>query len=146
MLGDPRQSILKDIELFTTSTLALKHFVSDVAVHYQTFNYPDANCMYLILVSGERLLAYGMELDLTPVTDFSYLFDEDSNEPSPLESRVSLFCRRFWADNPYQIAQIIGEESESVYESLDHVTPRESETNEDFFLRNAMWLLNPTVH
>ena len=48
MLGDPRQSILKDIELFTTSTLALKHFVSDVAVHYQTFNYPDAYCMYLM--------------------------------------------------------------------------------------------------
>ena len=77
--------------------------------------------------------------------NYDYLFEEDAGE-SPVADRVSLFCRRIAAENPYQIAMIVDENDESVYEALDHVVPDDGESNQDFFLRNAMWLLNPIIH
>ena len=147
MLTDPRLKILQDIEGFTNENLFMgAGAIADHAVYYEELDVPEVNILYLVTVRKTRVLVYGMERIKSALTNFDYMFGmpkQFSEEPE--NEKVSLFCKRVEAQ-PYEINEILDGVQDGLLEGLEGVYPEEDESNEDFFLRNAMWLLNPTIH
>ena len=149
MFGDPREKILQDIEEYTRKQLSIgEGFLPDHSVVYAEFDIPQVNILYQVVVKRQRVLVYGMEKLKTPIENFDYLFDlgrTGESGSSPAEDRISLFCKRFVAA-PYDINELISSIEDGAIEELEGEYPRDEETNEEFFLRNALWLLNPLIH
>ena len=148
MLTDPRLKILQDIEGFTSETLSMgASSIADHAVYYEELDAPQVSILYLVTVRKSRVLVYGMERIKSATTNFDYMFDLPSQFPGGLEEneKVSLFCKRLEAP-PYEINEVLDGAQDGMLEELEGAYPEEGESNEDFFLRNAMWLLNPTIH
>jgi len=167
MFGDPRELILKDIHDYTLETVApigLGINGKKFSAKYIKLDGPDqgSNTIYLSMSHGDRLLFYGMDIEpptvqelMALVSAYAEVEDDSLRESDDIAEavagqspipRVTLFCRRHACQNPYELNAILSSKNDQVIDSLDHVRPTDDESNEDFFLRNAMWLLNPTVH
>lgn len=148
MFGDPRELILKDIEKFTRQVLAESLMDSGMRTIYKSFGDPISDCLYLIVTKDLRVLVYGMEMDRTPSPNYDYLFDLDGtgDTTSPFQDKISLFCRSLELDNHHELASLLDSEDEYFIEAMEDRMPGERDTNEDFFVRNAMWLMNPVIH
>ena len=144
MFGDPREIILKDIEKFTKESLSENFMESGVTSEYRQFGDNYADCLYLIMAKGLRVLVYGMERDRTPSPDYNYLFTEDA--VSPYQDKVTLFCRSLELGNYYELSALLDAEDEYFIDAMEDKIPSEGDTNEDFFLRNAIWLMDPVIH
>lgn len=149
MLGDPRKVILKDIERFTTEALSTNFLVKDVRTMYRSYGDSLGDCIYLIIVKDLRVLTYGMDMDKTPMSNYDYLFgdtEETSEGTSPEQDKVSLFCRCLELDNHSDMSHFLNAEDEYFLDAMQDRIPTEGDNNEEFFLRNALWLMNPTIH
>jgi len=164
MFGDPRELILRDIHDYTLETVAPlgmgitgKKFSAEY-IKMEGAE-PGSDTMYLSMSHGDRLLFYGMDIDpptfeelrrlVSSYEEFDDPEEDEIDEAIPGQDpvpRVTLFCRRRACKNPHELKAILSAKDDRVIDSLEHVRPTGDESNEDFFLRNAMWLLNPTVH
>lgn len=148
MFGDPREVILKDIESFTKETISESLMDSGLNTIYKSFGDHLSDCLYLLMVKGMRVLVYGMEMDKTPPPNYDYLFekDDEGDASSPFQEKISMFCRSLELDNQYELAALLDSKDEYFIEAMEDRVPHEKDDNEDFFIRNALWLMNPTIH
>jgi hypothetical protein len=155
MFGDPREAILTDIHDYTLSTVGplasgVPLSSPGVAAGFGRFSTWENDTLYLMLNHKDRVLFYGMDLSPPTADDILCMLSEadveEDEDGIPSASRVTLFCRRKAKQSPFEVEEYFASETDHEIEDLDHIEPREGESNEDFFLRNAMWLLNPMVH
>ena len=144
MIGDPREVILKDIKDFTHEALSEGFLGDRLTTMYRSYGDHFSDCLYLIMVKDLRILVYGMDKDKSPANDYTYLFEDDV--PSPMYDKISLFCRCLELDNHYELSQFMDKADEYFLDAMEDRSPTEGENNEDFFLRNAIWLMNPVIH
>tara|TARA_B100000131_G_scaffold221323_1_gene212867 strand:- start:47228 stop:47695 length:468 start_codon:yes stop_codon:yes gene_type:complete len=155
MFGDPRSAILSDIHNYTIETVG--PFTSGgvlsapgVTSDFGRFKDEEGgDTMYLMLSHKDRVLFYGMDLDPPSESDIAAVLQSAGlDEPEEVEasSRITLFCRRGDKQTAADIRAFFSRGSDDAIECLDHIQPAENDSNEDFFLKNAMWLLNPMVH
>lgn len=143
------KSTLSDIEDYTMASVApfmAYNFSTAVKCGYKEFEGPDCITTYLVFVHEDRVLFYGVD---TPKKQYLVpMLSEDEGKEGALCSLFEpcLFAKKgvlsqsefqdiIHADSDYEIDQ-----------ALEAVVPSEEETDKDFFLRNAMWLLNPVIH
>lgn len=146
MLGDPRETILRDIEKFTLESISTNFLDTGVNTIYRSYGDLYGDCLYLIFVKDVRVLVYGMDMDKTPPADYDYLFGDDEEATSPAQEKVSLFCRCLELDSHRDVAHLLNSEDEYFLDAMQDRVPHGEDTNEDFFLRNSFWLMNPTIH
>ena len=148
MLEIEVKETLSDIETITMSTIA--PFIANtfnggtVQYGYKQFEAHDRNTTYLMFSHKNRVLFYGVD---TPKQQYAFPmlsgeldFDEVQTSFDPC-----IFARKGILKQS-DVKDIFYAESDSEIEILESVEPTDEETDEDFFLRNALWLLNPVVH
>ena len=125
-------SVLTAIHEKTLEWLKPYTIFTPIEVGYKVFENNQQEIVYLVIRSKDRVLFYGI--------DSEPLIFQDKG--STLKA-CSIFARR-GTMSEFMFSSII--ECSNEIEALESIHPHSGEEAEDFFARNALWLLNPTVH
>jgi len=140
------KNTLNDIEDYTLASVApfMRYtFSSAVKYGYKEYESPDSYTTYLMFAHEDRVLFYGVD---SPKKKFLVPIMGDTEEESLLTLfEPCLFARKGTLTDA-ELQDIVYSDSDQNIEELEAVTPSDEESDKDFFLRNAMWLLNPMVH
>lgn len=154
MLDFKPKDALSDIAAITMDTVApftTNAFVSAPKHGYKKFEGPDRHTTYLLFTHEDRVLFYGVDI---PKKKFivPMLADRRGEKPSKESLDViqtlfdpCIFARRGTVTDD-EFSDLIHAETDDDIDGLEVVIPYEDESDNDFFLRNAMWLLDPVVH
>ena len=106
-----------------------------IEVGYKVFSDHFQDTEYLVIRRENRVLFYGVDSpSVMTLTDEGALATA-----SPVFARRGTLSQNDFLD-------ILDADNDREIEELESVIPKDGEAVEDFFARNAMWLLNPTIH
>jgi hypothetical protein len=140
-MSDPRAHILQGIKEYTEDLYkewCIGTFDIPIEYMFRLYKAPDRDTAYLIIRRGNRILFYGIDNYGDSIKQFS--------DPDNGVLGLELFCRRKEFDKGYELDMLLEDNSDERIDGLDEVFPGDDDSNEDFFLTNAMWLLDPMVH
>ena len=139
---------LEDIEELTLSTIGpfvASIFSEGIESGYKEYETADRLTTYLIFAHKGRALFYGVDIQKRRFT-----IPALEGDPRCEEYLTSLYTPCLFAHRgdvtAQELADIVCSSSDYDIGSLESLAPGEEETDKEFFLRNAMWLLNPMVH
>lgn len=146
-MQDATNNMLSDIESFTMATIApfmAASFDGSVQYGYKEFDSPDRNTTYLMFCHKDRVLFYGVD---TPKKRFIFPMLSTETDWDVLQELFApcLFARKGILSET-ELENLCYASSDDEIDELEPVEPSNGEADKDFFLRNAMWLLNPMVH
>ncbi len=154
MLDFEPKDALSDIATITMATVApftTNTFVSTPKHGYKKFESADRYTTYLLFTHEDRVLFYGVDI---PKKKFIVPMLADLSGDKPSKESLDMiqtlfdpciFARRGTVTDE-EFADLIHADTDDGVDELETVIPNEDESDNDFFLRNAMWLLDPVVH
>ena len=138
-------SEIKSITIETISPFILTPFDPDLIKYgYKYFDSHETKTTYLLFTYKDRVLYYGINSP-KQVFYFPMLEVEEDYDSIQLQFDPYIFTKR-GVLSASQLRKVFYANSDSSVEGLESVTPFNLETDEEFFLRNAMWLLDPIVN
>ena len=146
-MQEEAKSTLSDIENFTMATVApflAASFEGPLQYGYKEFESPDRNTTYLMFCHKDRVLFYGID---TPKKQFVFPMLSKETDWDVLHELFSpcLFVKKgIFSD--IELENLCYATTDDEIDELESIEPADGEAENDFFLRNAMWLLNPVIH
>jgi hypothetical protein len=127
--------LLNDIQDKTMSVLAphLVFTTDELAIGLRQYQSRNKETTYLCIRYEGRVLFYG--------TDVTHGWGGHVEEGAG----YSVFCKRGELDD-IDFSVMMDNDTDEDIDELDDSCPEEDESEDDFFFRNAVWLLNPTIH
>jgi len=147
-MDDGTTGTLEAIEALTLQAAApytVSAWTEKVQSGYKQYETADRLTTYLILAYKGRVLFYGVEVPKKRFTIPSLSGDPECEEYLAALYTPCLFAHR--GDiSIEELKDIVHADSDYEICSLKALAPGEEETDDGFFLRNAMWLVNALIH
>ncbi|MAP23891.1 MAG: hypothetical protein CL582_23415 [Alteromonadaceae bacterium] len=138
-------SEIKSITISTISPFMLNSFDSNLIKYgYKYFDSHETRTTYLLFTHKDRVLYYGIN---SPKQEFYFpmLEGEEGYSPTQTQFEPYVFTRRGVLSRS-ELRKVFYINTDSNLDGLKSIRPTDDETDEEFFLRNAMWLLDPVVN
>ena len=138
-------SEIENITISTISPFMLNSFDSDLIKYgYKYFDSHEVKTTYLLFTFKNRVLYYGIN---SPKHRFYFpmLEGEEGYEATQTQFEPYVFMRRGVLPRS-ELKKVYYINTDSNLDGLVSIGPTDDETDEEFFLRNAMWLLDPVVN
>ena len=102
----------------------------------------ESQACYLLLRNGPRAIFYGIA---SPYSDTYIPNDIEADESADNEVFCDLFTYRIEMDES-ELDNFVSNFDEHTLKKFNKSNKNKDEAIDDFLVRNAVWLLNPTVH
>lgn len=138
-------SEIKSITISTISPFMLNSFDSDLIKYgYKYFDSHETRTTYLLFAYKNRVLYYGIN---SPKQRFRFTMLEGEGDYDAIQMQFDpyVFTKRGVLSQS-ELKKAFYVSTKSNLEGLKSIMPSSHETDEEFFLRNAMWLLDPIVN
>lgn len=148
MLEAEVKDTLSEIEDITISTVApfmTATFDTNIIKYgYKQFDSYECRTTYLMFMLKDRVLYYGIN---SPKKEFAFPMLEGEEDLGTIQMQFDpyIFTKKGVLSQS-DIKKTFLKNSDEEMELLESVGPLDDETDEEFFLRNAMWLLSPVVN
>ena len=140
---DPRTRVLKDLRdqtiKFVVPPISSDNSISPLISGYASFADLESTLLILFLAMDNRMLCYAAEIPtFAQNVSFGEAEEDDYEE-------CEFMCRRRVMSGKIT-EKAIGSFDVSDFDDMVRVVPDGEESAEDFVVRNAVWLVNPTFH